>query len=603
MKFLYNASMYRRVIPSLFLFSLCLSAADPKWIRMKSDHFEMYSSAGERQTREMLKSFEQVRTFFLQLIPVTEEHPIPVRMVLFGSDKEYEPYKMNSFTAAYYLPGAEHDTIVMGRGGEDSKPIAIHEYTHLVLEHAGLKPPLWLNEGLAEVFSTMRPSGNKVMIGELLKGRMQEILINQWVPLPVILNVDHESPYYNEKNRAGMLYGEGWALTHMLMFEQRFAPKFDMLLGAIQKGETSDDAIARIYGMPISTLDQELQAYVRGDRFFARLYPTKLEKVEQELRAEPAEDFDVQVLLTELETRPGKEEEARKKLEGLLSQSPKRPEPWAQLGYMAWRRGNTSEAAADFEKAYELGDRSRRMLWDYGRMAEPKSALRPLSDLLRAEPERTEVRVALAGAYIRNKQPGTAVATLSEAKTVTRPDAPGYFLTAAYAFVDLRDFEKARANLDRALPLVKDSPLQAEAQRMDEFLKNLAEAKKRGQDVIVATGRDRPDAGPPTLVRAAVAPPASPREPKVEIFPDLPSAEGLFVTFLCDDRPKIVLLTSSGKKTFLIEDPGKIVVVGKAGGKVDLNCGDQTGVPLKVEYEQAPAGEGLDGFVRKMLFQ
>src|SRR5262249_22300241 len=151
-------------------------------------------------------------------------------MVAFSSEKEYEPYRPNEFAVAYYMPGAERDTIVMSHTGSDAQPIAVHEYTHLVMEHAGLKAPPWLNEGLAEIFSTMRPVGNKVMIGEIIKGRLYEMLNSKWVSLSTILTVDHNSPYYNEKNKAGSLYNEGWALTHMLMLDKRYAGKFGTLL-------------------------------------------------------------------------------------------------------------------------------------------------------------------------------------------------------------------------------------------------------------------------------------------------------------------------------------------------------------------------------------
>src|SRR5215471_4727341 len=193
---------------------------------MKSDHFEMYSSAGERASRDELKSFEQVRIFFNQLIPTQEEHPIPTRLVVFGSPKEYELYKPNEVAVAYFTPGAEQDTIVVGHIGIEAMPTAVHEYTHLVMEHGHLNAPPWLNEGLAEIFSTMRPNGGKVMIGEPIKGRLYEMLNSKWTPLTTILDAGHDSPYYNEKNKAGSLYNEGWALTHMLMFEKAYSVKF-----------------------------------------------------------------------------------------------------------------------------------------------------------------------------------------------------------------------------------------------------------------------------------------------------------------------------------------------------------------------------------------
>ena len=35
-------------------------------------------------------------------------------------------------------------------------PVAIHEYVHLLVSDAGLKLPIWMNEGMANSYSTMR---------------------------------------------------------------------------------------------------------------------------------------------------------------------------------------------------------------------------------------------------------------------------------------------------------------------------------------------------------------------------------------------------------------------------------------------------------------
>ncbi len=173
---------------------------------MKSDHFEMYSTGGERATRDTLKSFEQVRSFFNQLISVNEEHPIPVRLVAFNSPKRNTSYTPHLGVASRALLlrqcGSRH-YIVMSQTGLEARPTAVHEYTHLVMEHGHLNAPPWLNEGIAEVFSTLRPTGGKIMIGEILKGRMYEMLNSKWTPLATILEADHDSPYYNEKNKAG----------------------------------------------------------------------------------------------------------------------------------------------------------------------------------------------------------------------------------------------------------------------------------------------------------------------------------------------------------------------------------------------------------------
>jgi hypothetical protein len=144
-----------RILGSLLLW-LAITAypahgAESRWIRMKSANFEMYSSAGPRSTRDTIREFEQVRGFFLQALGSSPAKPIPVRLVTFGSTKEYEPYRMNEFAIAYYQETLDRDYIVMSRSGSDTFPIAVHEYVHLLVRHSGLKLPPWLNEGLAEL--------------------------------------------------------------------------------------------------------------------------------------------------------------------------------------------------------------------------------------------------------------------------------------------------------------------------------------------------------------------------------------------------------------------------------------------------------------------
>jgi hypothetical protein len=233
----YNSGMSRAPdvtrAACLLLCAYGLHAADSRWIRLKSDNFELYSGGNVRSARDTLKEFEQVRGFFIQASGGHSGKSAPVRLVAFGSAKEYEPYRINEFAIAYYHQTADRDYIVMSRGGADTFPIAVHEYVHLLVRHGGLHLPPWMNEGLAELYSTLRPMGDKILVGDLIAGRHQALLQEKWVPLQLILTVDQHSPYYNEKNKAGNFYNESWALTHMLYFRAEYRPKFSQLLRSI----------------------------------------------------------------------------------------------------------------------------------------------------------------------------------------------------------------------------------------------------------------------------------------------------------------------------------------------------------------------------------
>jgi hypothetical protein len=151
------------------------ASGEPRWIHIHSTNFEIYSSASEGSTRETLRYFEQVRTFFLQATGRSVSKPVPIYIIAFGSEKEYLPFRPNEFAAAFYHGGAERDYIVLSHSSSETFPVATHEYVHLVVQHAGLNFPPWLNEGTAELYSTLKPLGDKVIVGNLIPGRLQAL--------------------------------------------------------------------------------------------------------------------------------------------------------------------------------------------------------------------------------------------------------------------------------------------------------------------------------------------------------------------------------------------------------------------------------------------
>jgi len=203
--------MIRAKLLSLMPLVAAAASAEPRWIHIHSPNFEVYSSASEGSTRDTLRYFEQVRSFFLQATGRSVSKPVPIYIIAFGSEKEYLPYRPNEFAAAFYHGGAERDYIVLSRTSSETFPIATHEYVHLVVQHSGLNFPPWLNEGIAELYSTLKPLGDKVVVGNLIAGRVQALYSEKWVPLAVILSAGHDSPYYNEKDKAGSLYNLNYA--------------------------------------------------------------------------------------------------------------------------------------------------------------------------------------------------------------------------------------------------------------------------------------------------------------------------------------------------------------------------------------------------------
>src|SRR6266851_2563608 len=165
------------------------ATAAEQWLKLTSSHFELYTTAGEKKGREAILFFEQVRDYFV----------------------------MRGIT-------------------EESYPVAVHEFTHLLIKRAGIEVPIWFNEGLADVYSSLKPLGKKVLVGSLIPGRFYSLQQSKWIPLDALAAVDAKSPYYNEKARAGIFYAESWALVHMLFLSDQYRAQFNKLLVALSSG-------------------------------------------------------------------------------------------------------------------------------------------------------------------------------------------------------------------------------------------------------------------------------------------------------------------------------------------------------------------------------
>src|SRR5215468_11177001 len=98
--------MMRRKLLSLIPLIAAAVNAEPRWIRIHSANFEIYSSANEGSTRETLRYFEQVRSFFLQATGRSVSKPVPIYIIAFGSEKEYPPFRPTEFASAFYHGGA-----------------------------------------------------------------------------------------------------------------------------------------------------------------------------------------------------------------------------------------------------------------------------------------------------------------------------------------------------------------------------------------------------------------------------------------------------------------------------------------------------------------
>ncbi len=449
---------YKRASEALILLTLMQSAPRPAsaaspWICMHSRNFELCTTAGEKAGREALAVFEEIRTAFTDILGVKLPDDKPITVLAFRDEQEYAPYRPHDGAFAYYMPLSRHDFIVIQDLLPEHYPQVLHEYTHAVINQAGMKLPLWLNEGFAELYSTLMPMGGKILVGRIIPGRL-EVAEAGLIDLHEILKADIHSKAYNENDRIGIFYAESWALVHMLKFSKKYSPGFESLLDAIGRGEASDLALERVYSKSIEAIQADLQAYVRGNHFYEGVIHAKLGKPSIEPVVTPKDPLELALLLASVQSYGPQRAGAIKALENLAKANPGRPEPLESLAWTYLNGPNPQSATMPFRQALEWGTHDAQLCVSY---AVKLRASIPEADYVAALRRATEIDPAfsaaqgLLGAYaFNNRNYAEAVTRLHLVKKLDRGQACAYYRALSYAAFQIGNTEEAKSAAHKA---------------------------------------------------------------------------------------------------------------------------------------------------------
>jgi len=590
--------------------TLCGLRAEERWLKVETPNFEVYTTGGEGAARRTLLYFEQLRSFFLQAQQLKSTADAPVRIIGFKNEKQFRPFRPNESASAFYLGAHDRDYIVIGDIGLERHETAIHEYVHLLVKHSDASLPVWLNEGMAEVYSTMTTLGAKVQVGAMNRGRTRVLFNRKWLPLERLLEVKRDSPEYNQKGHTGVFYAQSWALTHMLSLSGEYGPKFNDFLNAVVAGRPGAEALEEVYGKTPSEMQDALKTYMRIGQFYLQIYDVQLDKAALEPTVSEASELDAGLALAQLQgsTRKGKEAamERYRELETSYPDDPRIPEA---LGYLAWRSQDRETAVEKMKRASELGSENPRLYYDLAGLArgagEPTTfQTQSLEKALQLKPDYLEARRIAGSLYLNQRLWGKALQHLNQVtKVETNEEAYTLYHSRAYAYYRIGDLETARTLAESAQKHAAN-PVQIDATAKllaaISFKEREPEAAKRAE-AQAAADLSAPVEGPPVLRRRAPRTPGGPQETNVRLHENGSYSGALLRVECTGDTAALHVNGPRGVQVFAIDDPNNIVIRGE-GDHVTFTCGAQDDSPVRVEFEDPTSEADLDGRVRVIEF-
>lgn len=480
-------------------------SAEPKWIRVSSDHFSVLTDASLKKGVEVVVRLEQMRAIFAQLLLRNKLRlGAPIEVIALNSDKEYAqaaPIRQGQpiSAAGFFLPG-EPNYIVLNLFEEDNWRAISRDFALTFLYYNYPPAPGWFDEGFADYFSSLRIDKKQAEIGgdpslvlswqEDLVGNVMEVrnppksfteLLSGpvWLPLPDLFTVRH-NPWSGEENTRHTLFcTESWIVMHYLLNKNKL-PETGNYLDLVQNRQVPvEQAIQQAYGMSSKQMEQAVKDYFHSlAPLFEAMdaakrsnvinpggetasFPVPLGSDDIGSSFQQVPDAEAQASVAEMEARlPEHREQALNKLEAMVA-NPATDNAIAHraLAWIFMGRKQFDQVTDELDKARQLDARDPWIrfyaaLSKY-QQAQSGGSLRGLSNMiqdLRAvidwDPEFAEAYHLLALARLEGGGANSALASIRQAIPLS-PRSQNYLLDLARIYMEGKKWDEATALLEQ----------------------------------------------------------------------------------------------------------------------------------------------------------
>jgi tetratricopeptide (TPR) repeat protein len=211
------------------------------WARITTSHFDIISSSGDRRTRELARDLETLAAALAGMRPAATPTP-HTRVFVFARRREVQPYfdllmhrEKADVSGAFVAQTNSATMFIDDSRGRMSDRTPYHELVHYLMGNASQRAPLWVEEGLAEYYSSAEVHGGIIRVGVPIREHIERLKRGNLTPVAELFTTTDSIEQ--------TFYAESWAIVDWMITRDRRA--FDAFFRDVLSGTPSDVALQK----------------------------------------------------------------------------------------------------------------------------------------------------------------------------------------------------------------------------------------------------------------------------------------------------------------------------------------------------------------------
>ena len=600
--------------------------AQQRWMELSSDHYRVAGDLAPDQLEQAAIRFEAFHSAVSELFSPRQYPRVPMATVLvLASDDDLDALDLNG-GEAYFLADDGGHYVAMLSESSRSRPVekALHDYFHAVAAVTIPNAPLWLEEGLAEFYSTVSWStdGRNLEIGRPIDAWVRRVREDgSLLRFDDVLAAESGS---HDDGGDSIFQAQTWAFVHYLVTRNEGSgyPETIRFVRLLSSEVVFEQAVADAFGVTFRTLlgDFERSVRERGTYPYLNLSVGDSSRGLGSSVPNAISAAEVETHFAELLIRRGAISEAETRLQEAIGAYPDAVAPRLALSRLLIDEARFVEARTTLQPVADapmsdplvsfysaLAFLRDRPSYDSAGLDEARNRLR---EVIRMNPDHGDAYYELALTYLGIEATNVQIeeaAELLETALQLQPLNPEYLFSMAGALIEQKRFEDARSVVVPLIDEVQAPNTRSRARSVLQSIEGLeGGGGVRGEGFTELTrGPENEDDDPVVPPQPAEAAPSIESE-RFELTRIVTGQQQEGVLSLIDCREGLTLTVDSDSGTYLFhtDSPDRVefaTFTSEVG--TEVRCGPvDPPLSVVVTYQAAPAGSEFVGVPNKVEF-